>query len=93
VAEMLLQSHLTKNEASVLHLLPALPDAWPNGKITGLRARGGFVVDIEWENKQLKTCRITSLLGNDMNVFFNNQTLRVKTKKNKTYSFSDELFN
>jgi alpha-L-fucosidase 2 len=55
---MLLQSH-----AGVVQLLPALPTAWPVGKIIGLKTRGGFVVDMEWENGQLSKAKITSTLG------------------------------
>lgn len=57
--EMLLQSHLKE-----LHLLPALPNAWPSGSITGLKARGNFEVDINWEEHQLKQAKIKSNLGN-----------------------------
>jgi alpha-L-fucosidase 2 len=63
IAEMFMQSH-----DGAVHILPALPDRWQNGKIGGLRTRGGFLTDIEWENGQVKTVRITSGLGGNLRI-------------------------
>lgn len=63
VAEMLLQSH-----DGAVHLLPALPDAWPEGSVQGLVARGGFVVDMNWSSTQLLSAKVHSRLGGNLRI-------------------------
>ncbi len=83
ITEMLLQSHLGE-----LHLLPALPSALAMGHIKGLRAQGGFEVDIEWSDGELVQANVRSLFGNTAKIRIGNsdEVRDVPTEKGKTYN-------
>lgn len=86
MAEMLLQS---QNDA--LELLPALPTAWAAGEVRGLRARGGFVVNMKWAQGKLLGVEVLSEAGRACVVRYGGQEVRLKTKAGKVYKFSGEL--
>ena len=83
VTELLLQSHM-----GFIQLLPALPDAWEEGSVEGLLARGNFEVDLRWSNGQLMEAVITSNAGQPCQVRYGDQTLSFKTKKGQTYTIT-----
>ena len=83
VTELLLQSHM-----GFIQLLPALPDAWEEGSVEGLLARGNFEVDLRWANGQLQEAVITSNAGQPCQVRYGDQTLNFKTKKGQTYTLT-----
>jgi len=81
ITEMLLQSH-----AGEVELLPALPSEWKTGYIHGLMARGGFEVDIDWEDGKLKQAKIVSKLGNPLRLSYRGKVVELKaTEKGKSY--------
>lgn len=86
ITEMLLQSH-----AGQIELLPALPTAWLKGYIHGICARGGFDIDLDWENGKLQQVKILSKLGNSCQIRYGNQVLSLKTQKGKTYTLNGSL--
>lgn len=86
IAELLLQSHTGE-----VHLLPALPRAWPEGRVTGLRARGGFTVDLAWEAGTLTRATIRASKAGPCRIRYGTQQDTVTLRKGELYTFPREI--
>ena len=86
VAECLLQSH-----AGEISLLPALPASWKDGSVTGLKARGGFEIDMEWKDGKLTKSKIKSLLGNPCVVRYGEKTKTYDIPAGNSIQITGEL--
>jgi alpha-L-fucosidase 2 len=88
IAEMLLQS-----QAGEIELLPALPSAWPAGSVKGLRARGGFEVDITWRDGKLTAGEVRAVSGSGRaRLRYGDTTADVTIAKGKSVSISPSMF-
>ncbi len=87
MTELLLQS-----QAGEIALLPALPAEWPTGSVKGLRARGGFEVDIAWKDGKLKSATIKSVSGTECSLRYGNKVLDEKLQPGQSATVDASSF-
>ncbi len=83
VCEMLMQSTLKDNQATI-ELLPAVPEAWKEGHVSGLCARGGYEVSFEWKDGYVRNCTIKAKKAGTITLLYNGQQKTVKFKAGQT---------
>ena len=83
ITEMLIQSH-----EGYIELLPALPGEWPTGKFSGVKARGGFEIDFEWEDSKLTRVNVLSTAGKTCRIKLPDGIIEFETEKGKRYDVS-----
>ena len=84
--EMLLQS-----DDDNIYLLPALPDSWQTGAVSGICARGGFEISMKWQNGKLLEAEVLSKNGKHCNLHYSGKTLSTNTKKGGRFKVTVDL--
>lgn len=87
IIEMLIQSH-----SGEIELLPALPDAWKDGEVKGVKVRGGFELDLKWDGGQLVSARVRSLAGKPCRISYKGKQMSKKTLKGEEFNIYPEMF-
>ena len=92
---MLLQSRALETEGAAqrfeIEVLPALPSAWPNGSVTGLRVRGGFEIDLAWAGGKLIKVKVKSDMGRQATVRYGDRTAEIQLKPGDTVQLDSKL--
>jgi len=86
IAEMIVQSH-----QGYLDILPALTSAIPQGEIKGLRARGGFELNLTWDRGQLTSLTVKSRTGGNCKIRYKNKNANIETKAGESYQLDGDL--
>lgn len=79
---------LLQSQNGYVHLLPALPDAWPTGSVKGFRARGGFIVDFSWDGGKLVKASVKSQVGGPLKVRVGDKYYDYDTKPGQTVNIA-----
>lgn len=94
VTQMILQSHpesTDPNACPAIHLLPALPDAWPDGEIHGWRARGGWKIDMTWKDGKLEKAVLRSTLAGPVKIRYGTKTINLDAEADRDYRIDNTL--
>ncbi|KAA6322933.1 hypothetical protein EZS27_027572, partial [termite gut metagenome] len=92
IAEMFVQSQKQNTDGSFeSYLLPSLPAAMKSGSVKGIRARGGFIIDLSWENSALKSAEIVSTLGGKLNLRTDKNKASFNTRKGQRIKVNGAL--
>ena len=75
----------------MIDLLPALPDGWPTGSVTGLRVRGGFEMDIEWAAGKLKQASVSCISGGTGTLRYGDKVVKLDMQPGQTLSVDADL--
>jgi alpha-L-fucosidase 2 len=86
IGEMLVQSH-----TGVIQLLPALPAAWPEGEVTGLKARGGYEIDLSWKGGKLLRATLRATRAATASLVYRDKHRDIKVQPGKEYRLNGEL--
>lgn len=93
ITEMLLQSHLRNEDGDFYQdLLPALPSVFHTGKVSGIKGRGGFEFSLAWQNGELTSVEVKSLLGKNLILRYKGKIIPIETTREETNSFNTEDF-
>ena len=82
---------MLQSQSDKIVLLPALSTELKNGSVKGIRARGGFELEIDWKDEKLLSLKIISKLGNACYLIYGDKTIDLETVAGKTYAFDGDL--